>query len=222
MVSKHDFDDDSINTEEDEYLWVLHELTALGLPTDGWWAIRFTDLDGSVTKEKVEQWCMTQTGTYLVGEETAKNHHFHLAIPYEKNPKNADFTQRIYDYFLPPKIGNSFYSVTPVTEVGKYLCYICKDGDVFSSEDIAPLVPALKGFSFSKPLGYKKEVELLNAEFQAGQVSPKEFWLMLGKTRAFYDLRLNLNQLDELTYAQMVKKDPILLALEVDQRKLFS
>lgn len=200
---------------------ILDELCALGLPDRGWFEIRFTDLDGSVTAEKIRKWCETQSVTFLVGEENAKNHHFHLAIPYEKSPKCAEFTQSVYDFFQSQKIGNAFWKCSPVTDLEKYLPYCLKDNNFFSSPDLLSILPMIYDISFMKPQGYEVDSKLLFKEFQAGHTTPKELWVLLGELRAELDLRLNLFQLDELVFAQRCKKDKQLLKNAVHSRSCF-
>ncbi len=185
-----------------------------------WTELRITDLDGSVTKEKVIEWCKTQSLTYLGGEETAQNHHFHLAIPYEKDPKMLVIRDSLYDVFKPPKKGNAFFSTKPVTNIERYLPYCVKDGLYFSSSNLEGFMEFIYEISFVKPLGYLKDCDLFFDQYQSDEISKIDLWEKLCLARGFYNLRLNLRALDELVDAQTIKKDPALAKIQSKLRTL--
>lgn len=187
-----------------------------------WMEIRITDLDGTVTPEKVKEWCVTQSPSYFGGEETAKNHHYHLAIPFEILPKMCELRDSLYLFFSPPKKGNAFFSSKPVEDIEKYFPYCVKDGLYFSSSDLVEFLEILYELSFEKPLGYKNDLRKYSELFLTGEISSKDLWMKVVDLRGFYDLEFDENKCYRYVNGQIIKKHPELKQRVFNSDKLFS
>lgn len=179
-----------------------------------WIEIRITDLDGSVTQQKVIEFCKTQSVTFLGGEEYANNHHFHLAIAYEKSPKLADFTQLIYDHFqceFTPegtRTGNSSHSKKKVKNLPSYLTYCTKDGAYFSSGIEHGFVEYLFSHSHQKA-SMSQQILNFSEDFQKDEISIQELAEKLIKLRAMYNC-YNPTKIQEIIQSQQIIKKPSL------------
>ncbi len=161
---------------------ILAELQATISPEvldQNWIEIRITDLDGSVTTEKINQFCMTLSSTYLFCREIGKKVHFHLAIPLSGTPKRGEITALIYDYFQceynedKSRTGNASHKSKNVENLPCYLTYITKDGDYHSSGFSQEILDFLYSNSFKKTT-MTDEVEELCKKYINSEISKEE------------------------------------------------
>lgn len=193
---------------------ISDSLAAEVSPTLKFLTIRITDLDGSVTKEKVIKFCQTETVTFLGGQEYANNHHFHLVLTYENIPKTLDLTQRIYTYFDVPlnknnkPQGNASHSIKIAKNVPESLVYCLKDGDYFSNGFSTELMDFMFSHSFKKQ-SMTTTFEELCQDYQENKTTILQLSEDLIKLRSTFNC-LNFSRIQEVIYSQQIIKKPSL------------
>lgn len=209
---------DEISDIDSEYpleLPPIYQALSSIMPEEKWKELRLTDLDQSVTPEKVEQFLSLNCSYYLFGEETAENHHYHASIV--TTLSNLELKNLLYEFFDPPKnkkghlAGNSFFELKDVNDIESYFPYCCKDGIVKSNLP-SSFVKLCLSLSYKKPLGYEKDLAKIYKNFQENlETNPRDLWEEITLLRSFYDLRVNRYSIAELVDSQIIKKHPEVL-----------
>lgn len=215
---------------EDEFLTKLEEeeeaegLTIQDLPTTDqfYYSLRLTpypntDLKTQFCQDRIESFLMSLSiKSYLYGREYEKNHHFHIVFSSPIELKKYDITvlrDSLYSHFDVPeeKKGNATYSLESVRNLEQALAYAVKDGCYGSSGNWDSIANQAFEASFTKVHSVKSSLSDLSNKFINNQITEKELWISLGKTRAELGIPLSLRWMDEMLFSIQVKKDPSIL-----------
>jgi len=203
---------------------IIDQMTYYDIPTSNWWDLRITDLENTVPRVALLSFLDSLNTLYMGGEEFAINHHYHVVIHMENMdaPKALEeFRDSMYDFFKPPRKGNSFYSLTEVRDIQQCFPYTVKDRLGFYSDlcmmDV--IYQQSLEISYKKPSGIVKAQKLLMEEFKDNpNQTPQQLWVKLCIMRAEYTDDVDLNKVDRMVRAALIRRDPTSLEFLATQR----
>lgn len=155
--------------------------------------LRITDIDNNITPSTLQTF-LEQSAYWAFGEEYANNHHFHIILWTEGKLDTKEFKEKLYDFFKPTKIGNTFYSLKPVKEIEQYLPYLTKDGQYYCPPTLEELIEHAYEVSYPKPLGMTAEKQQLVKDYIEKNLTDIEVWTKYGEIHVKYDKGLNPNK----------------------------
>lgn len=185
------------------------------------YAVRITPYNESIGLDEVDLFLKDRAYKYVVGKELEPHIHFHIITDTKL------ISTEIYESLKVPadKKGNTVYSQTLVKDQDKATMYAVKDGDfrISSENDMwTQYVEKMSELSFEKPQSYLVRTSELSEQFIKDEITDRQLWVEIIKTRAYFNLRVNLNNIDEYVRGQMLKKHPRLAEIWANERKLFS
>lgn len=149
---------------------------------------------------------------YICGQEYAINHHYHI---YMKCPEKIDskiFRDELYDFMKTPKSkqGNPTYKFGEVRTI-EYLSYCVKDGNYTFSENMAEIAKLAYEQSYEKPQGLTRDTKKLLQSYAEGDLTDKQLWIQLVKTRSVYNAEIYFSKINALVRSARINKCPSLV-----------